>query len=835
MKKINLLFYSTLLAVLCFTTCDFFLDRANTDKSGYGKVSVNIIGVGINDTAARTVYPNMLFEKYVFVFAKVNNIGVIIETLESIELETDEAFVFELEVSNWQWQWQVTVSAYAKADDTTPAASGKSNTFAVTSGATVVTANVQLDGVVNTGSGTFSYCVTFPEGAIVTKFTLEKLFEGDAEIINLLNMDRTIRYIDDIIVLSGTVNDIPAGYYYQTIQLDKGDRRTGANEVIYIYDKVGSVYGTRHEPVVFTDDNFSYYPLSGTVVITGTAQMGETLTVNIDDLNGTGTISYQWYSNTTNSNTGGTVINGETNSSYTIPTTLMAGTHYYFCEVRAANRTQYVRSDVVIVFVEVSVITINTQPTQTTSVYAGNISGNLSIEASVTGYATLSYQWYSNTTNSNTGGTVINGATGSSFIIPTTLTAGTYYYFCETRATNGALSVRSDVANVNVSAPVITINNHPVATTSVFAGKIRGNLSVEASVSGGATPSYQWYSNTTNSNTGGNIITDATSTSYIIPNTLSVGTYYYYCQVTATSGATPVNSSIARINVITPIEIEMIQVAGGSFELGRNLGTYGYGWDYTPVSTVNISGFYIGKYPITQAQYQTIIENNPSYFHGGSGREPANGEIQERRPVESVSWYDAIVFCNRLSIMEGLTPAYSISGSTNPNDWGAVPTYWGDPLIDTWDSVQIVPDSTGYRLPTEAQWEYAAKGGNGSPGNYSFSGSNDPDAVAWYEVNSGGKTHEVGKKAPNSLGIYDMSGNVNEWCWDWWGGSYTNEEKTDPLGPSGPSDQLFIINLRVVRGGWWGYTIDNILSVSRISDYYSNYGSNIVGFRLVRP
>jgi uncharacterized repeat protein (TIGR02543 family) len=288
---------------------------------------------------------------------------------------------------------------------------------------------------------------------------------------------------------------------------------------------------------------------------------------------------------------------------------------------------------------------------------------------------------------------------------------------------------------------------------------------------------------------------------------------------TAFTEATTVTTSITVYAQWLPlIDIDMIYVPGGSFDMGKDLGTAATG-DDTPVHTVTLSGFYMGKYPVTQAQYQAVMGSNPSSFNSN----PASGETQGNRPVESVSWYDAIVFCNKLSMAEGLNPAYSISGSANPSDWGAVPN-WG---YDTaWDAAVIVSGANGYRLRTEAQWEYAAKGGNGSPGNYTYAGSDNADAVAWYSSNSGSMTHEVGKKAANGLGLYDMSGNVWEWCWDWWG-SYSSGAQTDPTGAVSGAD-------RVVRGGGWHSSAENVRSAVRAVSYPLNRFISD-GFRLVRP
>jgi formylglycine-generating enzyme required for sulfatase activity len=271
----------------------------------------------------------------------------------------------------------------------------------------------------------------------------------------------------------------------------------------------------------------------------------------------------------------------------------------------------------------------------------------------------------------------------------------------------------------------------------------------------------------------------------------------------------------------TGANIEMVRIPGGSFQMGNPDTSVGYD-NERPVHTVTLSAFYMGKYPVTQAQYEAVMGSNPSYFDSS----PASGEVQEKRPVEKVSWYDAIVFCNKLSMVEGLTPAYRISGSTNPANWGSVPDWnSSSSILDTWNAAEIVSGSTGYRLPTEAQWEYAAKGGNNSPGNYTYSGSNTVGDVAWYGENSNDMTHEVGKKTANGLGLYDMSGNVFEWCWDWYD-DYTSEVQTDPIGAASESN-------RVIRGGCWYYDASYARSVFRYA--YPSGRSDVIGFRLVRP
>ncbi len=260
-----------------------------------------------------------------------------------------------------------------------------------------------------------------------------------------------------------------------------------------------------------------------------------------------------------------------------------------------------------------------------------------------------------------------------------------------------------------------------------------------------------------------------------------------------------------------------VLIPAGTFQMGSN---EGYS-NNKPVHEVTITKpFYMGKYEVTQAEYE-------KYCSYGSDSPSSSYGDGDNYPAYYVSWYDALVYCNKRSIAEGLTPCYSIDDSPNPEDWGVVPTSSNS----TWDAVECNWTANGYRLPTEAEWEYAARAGDNTVDSLTYSGTSDVNELekyAWYYDNSDYTTHEVGKKEANVFGLYDMSGNVWEWCWNWFTSEYdeNTEGGSDPTGSSAGSD-------RVNRGGSWCNSSVGCAVSCRISNYPNGRSSNL-GFRVVR-
>jgi formylglycine-generating enzyme required for sulfatase activity len=256
-------------------------------------------------------------------------------------------------------------------------------------------------------------------------------------------------------------------------------------------------------------------------------------------------------------------------------------------------------------------------------------------------------------------------------------------------------------------------------------------------------------------------------------------------------------SGKAATCTVTVISAGMVSIPAGTFTMGSPTTEAGHDSDET-LHQVTVSGFYMSNHEVTQAEWIAVMGGNPSYFKG------------DNLPVERVTWYDAVNYCNALSSKEGLTPAYTVSGTSV-----------------TWNRA-----ASGYRLPTEAEWEYACRAGTTTPfstGSNITTNQANYDGLAPYNGNAAGiyraKTTEVGSFTANQWGLYDMHGNVWEWCWDWYG-TYPSGAQTDPMGASSGT-------YRVTRGGSWSDDGQILRSAWRGSNTPSLSVSTL-GFRLLR-
>lgn len=235
----------------------------------------------------------------------------------------------------------------------------------------------------------------------------------------------------------------------------------------------------------------------------------------------------------------------------------------------------------------------------------------------------------------------------------------------------------------------------------------------------------------------------------------------------------------------------MIYVEGGTFQMGSDYNDRNAEENERPPHDVTLSSFYIGKHTVIGEQWKDIMGINPSKYG------------YSKKPVDSISWYDCIEFCNALSRKEGYEECYTING----------------------ENVTMDMEKSGYRLPTEAEWEFAARGGNKSEG-YRYAGDNIPDYVAWYGDNSFDYTQLPGRLKPNELEIYDMSGNVFEWCWDLFG-DYSSDPQNNPTGST-------VGSKHVVRGGSYYASYNRCRVTYRSFGLSPTYKEQYIGLRLTR-
>ncbi|MGA2506273.1 MAG: SUMF1/EgtB/PvdO family nonheme iron enzyme [Chitinispirillaceae bacterium] len=351
----------------------------------------------------------------------------------------------------------------------------------------------------------------------------------------------------------------------------------------------------------------------------------------------------------------------------------------------------------------------------------------------------------------------------------------------------------------SLSAPVIT--QQPLSQTVTDSEK---NVTFTVKAIGNPALTYQWRKDSVN-------ISGESDSCYTISSIHLADTGTYSVVVSNSQGS--VTSSGAVLTVDTAVTPTGVSIAAGTFLMGSTDTNYK---NQQPRHSVSVSTFYMDTTEVTQASYYALMGINPSYFTGDS-----------LRPVESVTWFDAVLYCNRRSKHDLLDTVYSYISVTGTPGNGCT----------SLNGLAIDFSKHGYRLPTEAEWEYACRDNAGDSADYYWGGNYPPtthadtavidsNAVWWH--NFSGVTERVHTKLPNARRLYDMIGNVQEYCNDWYAASYDSTVHTDPTGPSAST------GLRVLRGGsWLTNDANNLRSASRTGGS-PDFRSYITGLRCVR-